>query len=428
MSAPFRTPPAPTRWTIGYVVAFAAVAVLIGYRIWTYSVWGAGYATIYFTAVAVVAVLMFFLAAKGFDHLDTADPVPGRVIAIVPSYREDPQALYATVNALLASTIPPDQIHVVDDGSPDPVAPFEHPRVFWHRLEVNSGKRAAQATVLSTLAPDDFDFLVTVDSDSRVAPTAIESALRAFNDPDVQAVTSIVTVSNRTSSLIARLADLEIVSGIFVVRRSRAALGAVTPTSGAFSMYRTGPILDNLYDYVASGTFSDDRRMAHYCLLRGKVVSVNGALVDTDMPTGYVGTWRQRVRWYKGYWKYWGWETANFTGWPLFLRYMSTLTAMVFPVALVWALIVMPLLGNGVYWPVLVLWLALAYCQTLTYLRRPNIPSGQRWAAWLFLTPLLIPFQTLLVRPAMYWALLTVRSDRWDGERATARYSTAEGE
>jgi len=412
---------------VGYVAAVSLIFVLVAYRVWSYYDAGFGYATLYFTVVAAIVVLMFFLAAKGFEKYADAPPVKGRIIAIVPTYREKDEVLYETIDALLNSTIPPDEIHVVDDGSPDPVVPFDNPRVFWHRQE-NAGKREAQAYVLNKLTPGEFDFLVTVDSDSRVAPYAIESALRAFNDPEVQAVTSVVTVANRTQSWISLLTDLEITSGIFIVRRSRAALGAVTPTSGAFSVYRTAPILDNLEDYVTSGTFSDDRRMAHYCLMRGKVVSVDGAVVTTDMPTTYLGTWRQRVRWYKGYWKYWGWETANFTGWPLALRFFSTLTAAVFPIAILWAFVVMPLTGKSVYWPILFLWVGLVYCQAVLYLRRPEIPVVQRIFTWLLLSPLLIPFQLFLIRPAMYWALFTVRSERWDGHREEARYSTAEGE
>ena len=403
-------------WRIGWVVAFLVLAVLVVYRVWTYEVYGISYAAVYFTIVAGAVVLMFFLAARGFDSRDQAAPARGRIVAVVPSYNEDNDSLHATIRSLLESTIAPDEIHVVDDGSVVPVQPFDDPRVTWHRQE-NAGKRAAQAAVLRHYTPQDVDFIVTVDSDSRIAPTAIEDSLRALSDADVQAVTSVVLVRNRLSSLLALLSDMEIVTGIYVVRRGRAAVGAVTPTSGAFSMYRSAPVLDNLEDYVASGTFSDDRRLAHYCLLRGKVVSVNGALVDTDMPTTVRGIWRQRVRWYKGYWKYLGWEAANLSGWALGWRYLSTLSAAVFPLAMLWVCVWLPLTGRDLYWPVFVLWLALLYAQSLTYLRRPGISRVQAWACWALLTPLLIPFQLLLIRPAMYWAALTVRSERWDGHR-----------
>jgi hyaluronan synthase len=405
----------PGRWVF-LTAALGALSVVAFYRVLVWQFYGFGAASLYFSLVAAYFLFMMFAAVGGGDRFEVRPAARGRIVAIIPSYNEALENLHGAVRALLASTVVPDVIYVVDDGSTVPVTPFEHPKVRWIR-QANAGKRAAQAAVLARLAPGEFDFVVTIDSDSRVASDAIESALRALSDPGVQAVTSVVTVRNRTESIFTRLADLEIVSGVFVVRRARARLGAVTPTSGAFSVYRTEAILDNLDDYVASGTFSDDRRMAHYSLLRGAVVAVDGAVVHTDMPTTFRGTWRQRVRWYKGYWKYLPWEAAHLSGWPLVLRYLSSLNALVFPLAFFWVAVWLPATGRGLFWPVVVLWVALLYCQTFTYLRRPEISKRTAWSTWLLLTPLLIPYQLLLVRPAMYWAALTSSSNRWDGHR-----------
>jgi hyaluronan synthase len=403
--------------------AVAALVVVAAYRLLVWQFYGFSPAAVYFSLVAVYFLFMMFAAVGGGDRFEANEPATGRILAIIPSYNEEVENLHLAVRALLASTVVPDEIYVVDDGSSTPVVPFEHPRVRWLRQD-NAGKRAAQASVLAVVRPGEFDFVVTIDSDSQVAPGAIESALRALADPTVHGVTSVVAVRNRTASIFARLADLEIISGVFVVRRGRARVGAVTPTSGAFSMYRADTILKNLYDYVRSGTFSDDRRMAHYCLLEGQVVAVDGAVVHTDMPTTFRGTWRQRVRWYKGYWKYLPWEAAHLSGWPLLMRYMSTLNALVFPLALFWVAVWLPATGKGLFWPVFALWLALLYCQSLTYLRRPGISRSTAVASWLLLTPLLIPYQLLLVRPAMYWAALTVGSERWDGHREPAPAQT----
>jgi hyaluronan synthase len=413
-----RAPVGP-RSRVFLVAAVAVLVVVLTYRVLVWQVYGVSVPSLYFSAVAGFFVFVLFAAVGGGDRFEGGPLPSGRVLTIVPPYNEDVGSLHRTVRALLDGTVVPDEIHVVDDGSTVPVIPFDDPRVRWHR-QPNAGKRAAQVSVLAQVAPGEFDFIVTVDSDSRVAPGALESALRAFADRRVQAVTSTVVVRNRTGSLIARLADLEIVSGVFVVRRGRARLGAVTPTSGAFSVYRAAPVLDDLYDYVRSGTFSDDRRLAQYCLLRGLVVATRGAVVATDMPTTFRGTWRQRVRWYKGYWKYLPWEAAYLSGWPLVMRYVSTLNALVFPLALFWVVLWLPLTGRGLFWPVLVLWLALLYCQTFTYLERPGISRREAVTAWLLLTPLLVPYQLLLVRPAMYWAALTVSSARWDGHREPA--------
>jgi hyaluronan synthase len=393
-----------------------ALTALVVYRWLTWRVYGVSVSSLYFTAVASFFLFLMLAMVRGGDRFESGAVPPGRIVAVIPAYNEGQEELHAGVRALLSGTVAPDVVHVVDDGSRVPVVPFAHPKVRWHRQE-NAGKRSAQALVLSQLEPGEFDFVVTVDSDSQVAPGALEAALRAFADPTVQGVTSVVLVRNRVASLIARLADMEIVSGVFVVRRARACLGAVAPTSGAFSVYRAAPVLENLYDYVRSGTYSDDRRLAHYCLLRGKVVSVDGAVVETDMPETFRGTWRQRVRWYKGYWRYLPWEAAHLSGWPLVLRFMSTLNALVFSLAFLWVAVWLPATGREVFWPVLALWVALLYAQSFTYLRRSGISRSEAFMSWLFLTPLLVPYQLLLVRPAMYWAAVTVTSDRWDGHR-----------
>lgn len=402
--------------------ALALLSIIL-YREYAWERYGFGLTSVYFTIIALYFLMMLLTASIGSDKYQSL-PVPkGRTIAIIPSYNEPDENVHHAVKALLNGTLPPDEIHVVDDGSVKPLKPFKHPKVFWHK-QSNGGKRSAQTLVLSKIKPGKFDYLITVDSDSRVAPTAIEDSLRPFNDPSIQAVTSTVTIRNRTTSLITLLADLEIVTGVFVVRRARSYFGAVAPTSGALSVYRIDTILENLHDYLHSGTFSDDRRMAHYSLLKGKVISVNGAVVDTDMPHTFKGTWRQRVRWYKGYWKYLPWEAAHLSGWPLFMRYMSTLNAVVFPFAFFWIAIYLPITGRGIFWPVLILWLALLYAQSASYLMRPNINIGTKVLTWLLATPLLIPYQVLLVRPAMYWAAITATNTRWNGHRETASNST----
>lgn len=403
-------------WAIGWIATALIILDLIAYHAYAYSVYAFSVTAGFFAVVAVISITMAILAAKGFDKYEDAEVPAGKMIAIIPVYNEDPQLLRDTIDAILASTVQPDLIHVVDDGSVVPVVPFSHPRIQWHRQD-NAGKRMAQALVLQHYTVDEIDYLLTVDSDSVVAPHAIGQAIRAFNDPEVQAITSLVMV-HKPKTLLGLLNDLDIVSGILWMRRARAALGAVAPTSGALSIYRAAPILDNLEDYVTSGTFSDDRRMAHYCLLRGKVVMVNGAVVASDIPGTVRGTWRQRVRWYKGYWKYLGWELANLSGAPLYLRMYNTVMTVVFPLVMIWLFVYLPATGRGFFWPVLVLWLSLVYAQTLVYAaRRPYMSWVKRVSIWLFLTPLLIPFQVLLVRPAMYWAAWTARNEKWDGHR-----------
>ncbi|MEZ0076457.1 glycosyltransferase family 2 protein [Planotetraspora sp. GP83] len=166
------------------------------------------------TTGVLIAILGSTVYPRRFTHLP---PAKGRVVAIVPAYNENTEALNSTVAALLNSSRPPDEIHVVDDGSSNPAVRFAHPFVHWHRRD-NGGKREAQAFVLRELrwARDNgrgrADFILTVDSDSVVDRRAIRHLLRAMSDPRVQAATGLPMLRNRTKNLLTRLLDLEMVS------------------------------------------------------------------------------------------------------------------------------------------------------------------------------------------------------------------------
>lgn len=364
----------------------------------------------FFLGAAFMIVLMLALAARGrrFAHLPVA---AGRVVAIIPAYNEHPVTVAEVVASLLSGSVVPDMIHVVDDGSAMPVKSFEHPRVVWHR-QTNRGKRAAQ--LFGLRSSWDADFILTMDSDSVAQPRALEHALRAMSDPRVQAVTATCLVRNRRQNLLTRLTDLEVVTGNFVMRRARSVMGVVAPTSGPFTLYRAKVLFDNAGDYLASGTYSDDRRLTHYALQRGQVVACDEAIVEMEMPALPGAMFRQRTRWFQGYFKYLGWELGNLQGVAFWLRVWNLVLAVMYPFVLAYALFVVPIVYGSLFWEAWAYWLALLYSQTLHYLAdRPLMPFRSRFAAWLFLTPLLIPLQFAVLRPAMYYALTKLRSEAW---------------
>lgn len=364
----------------------------------------------YFAVASITIIGLLGLAARGrsFAHLPIAQ---GRVVAIVATYNEPPAILGACLRALLAGTVVPDVIHVVDDGSVVPATPIDDPRVQWHR-QANLGKRHAQVSGLA--GERDAAFVLTVDSDSVVDSRAVGEALRAFSDPRVQAVTAMCVVRNRTASFLTRLTDLETFTGNAVMRRARSVLGIVAPTSGPFAMYRSGVIFDNVDDYLASGTYGDDRRLTHYALMRGQVVASDDAIVETEMPATPRAMFRQRTRWYQGYFRYLGWELRNLDGSALWLRVWNLVVIATFPIIAGMTLVVAPILTGRIYWEGWVYWIALLYAHTLHYLiDRPNLQIRTRFLTWLFFTPILLGLQVCIIRPAMYLAMTKLRSLAW---------------
>jgi len=369
-----------------------------------------GFADVFFTAAALMIVFTLALAARGrtFSHL----PVPaGRVVAIAPAYNEDPATLHACIRFLLAGTVVPDLIHVVDDGSRTPAPVFVHPRVVWH-VQANLGKRHAQVNGLR--GEQHARFILTVDSDSIVDRNALEQALRAFSDPDVQAVTGLCVVRNRSANLLTRLTDLKIVTGNHVMRRARSVLGVVAPTSGPFALYRSEILFANVSDYLSSGTYGDDRRLTHYALLCGSVVACDEAVVEMEMPTTVRTMFRQRTRWFQGYFRYLRWELVNLSGPALWLRTWNLLLLSAYPFVVGYALVIIPLSRGVVPLDAWAYWVALLYAHTLHYaVARPGMRWRARIGAWLVLTPVLVLLQMGVIRPAMYYALTRVRSLAW---------------
>jgi hyaluronan synthase len=347
-------------------------------------------------------------------------------VVIVPAYNEDPEALTACVRSLVLQTQPPEQIIVVDDGSDVPVRRINLSGVVW-LSQSNRGKRWAQMEGLRIAGAAEWaDFVVTVDSDSVVAPNGLEQLLRAMSNPNVQAATGACVVRNRDQNLLTRIVDLEVMLYNTVMRRVRSVVGAVAPTSGPLAIYRASILWDNAEDYLTEGTYSDDRRLTHYSLLRGEVVAVDEAIVETDMPATARTTFRQRTRWFKGYFRYMGWEIRNLTGWAWFLRVWNLTLLALYPPIIGFVFIAVPLTGGQFYWQGIVYWAGLLYALTSHYLERPDLSLRSRLIGWLLLTPLLVIYQAVLIRPAMYYAITQVRNMGW-ATRGTVKHRKERG-
>jgi hypothetical protein len=74
-----------------------------------------------------------------------------------------------------------------------------------------------------------------------------------------------------------------------------------------------------------------------------------------------------------------------------------------------------PQLASGtLFWQPFAYWIGLMYGQTARYAAtRPGMPTGSRIASWLLLTPLLIPWSLLFVKPALYRAIPHARNLTW---------------
>ena len=297
--------------------------------------------------------LLAFVKGRRFVNYPIAR---GRTLAIIPAYNEPQDKLYACVRSLLAQTVKPDRIIVIDDGSAEPVVPFDAPGVEWIR-QPNAGKRGAHVTALRRFRRDEFQFVMTVDSDSTPYPDALEHLLRAMSNKRVQAATGWIYVRNYRESLVARAADMDIGSSCVMMRASRSMLGALETTSGALALYRSEILYDNLDAYAAECGTGDDRWLTLRALLRGQVIGVYEAGVETDMPTSLRGTFRQRLRWSRSWW------------WMLPFAYAR----------LSWKQLISPTVGliELVITPIVLLWTVVAW--SVGFQLRLTHPAGRCW-------------------------------------------------
>lgn len=396
--------------------AYLGVLVFSAYTIHSHVTWGYQHGTLFLAGFFTLIGLMiayFLLSAIHWRSFTQLPPAHGRVMAIVPVYNERTELVHATVRALLRQTILPDAIHVIDDGSVVPLETFDDPLVTWHRIE-NSGKREAQAYVLRQFPAREFDFLMTVDSDSVCDDDALEHLLQAMSDDRVQACTGMIFVRNWSTNLLTRFTDINVVTSCLLFRMARSILGIVSPTSGALALYRAEIVYDNLDDYLNSGTAGDDRRLSFYALLRGQVVGVTEAVVSTELPDTWKGCFWQRTRWSKSAW----------LGTPFVLTNMRWLMVIFYTFPLVF-LLLWPLVfaALATIWIVtgdgqgllrgLMFWEMCAITQTWIYaIYRPGFTLRQRLTQWM-LSPIYPILGLFILRPAAYWALTKLKDTSW---------------
>lgn len=361
-------------------------------------------------------LIVFYISSLEVNaHWRRRRVATGRVVAIVPAYEEEPQLLRAALDALLRQTFPVDEIHVMDDGSTvHPVEPFAHPKIRWHR-QPNGGKRYAQAGVLQKLRREDFDFILTVDSDSVPGDDALECLMRAMSRRRVMAATGLILTRNFRDNWLTRVSDINIGTSCLMIRSSRSVLGAVETTSGALALYRSAVVFDNLADYVKSGTNGDDRRLTMYALLRGDVVVVNDAVVHSAMPDTARGLFRQRLRWGKSSWQALPFAVVNLEWKKLLFPLLAVTQWIMLPV-----LLVMSVSGAFSRVPLHYLGLAFAsyaairYAETAQYMiRRPHMHWTAKLVMWLWATPAEMLVKIIVIYPAKYWAVLKLRDRGW---------------
>jgi hyaluronan synthase len=386
-------------------------------------------ATVFWAALYSVNFLGMFVAV--FHR--PPNPSPGkhrreRIIAIVPAFNEEQEAINATIESLLDQSVEIAEIHVVDDCSDTPMEPYRHDRVFCHWHTKNKGKREAQATALRSIDPSTVDFILTIDSDSILDHHATEHLLQTLRNEKVTAVSGTVLLKNLDANLLTRAQELQYGQAFLVGRNARRAFGVLETTSGACAMYRAATLYFHLDDYLAHGNirqFGDDRRLCLYALMEGNVLHVPEAVVYTDAPESLKKLWKQNVRWAKSTWSSFPYSMANLGIRKNLFVCHTYFSLIILPLVVVVTVLFVSLGLLHIPLSILLYHIIDAYTRTFLFALAREASFVERWLSWLLITPLMVALIYLIIMPARYYALFKLKDLTW-GTRTKNNNSKAQ--
>jgi len=249
------------------------------------------------------------------SHLRTAPYFHPSVAIIIPTYNEEPQDLEQCVQSALAQQYStPVQVIVIDDGSKDKQA-ITHirnkfngvPHLIIHEFPENKGKRHAQKYAFDFFG-DSVDVMVTIDSDTVLAPDSVACLVLLFADPKVGAVTGDVRAIRQ--NFLSTLIDVRYWTAFNQERAAQSLFGTVLCCSGPLAAYRNSIIQNVKEAYVSERflgeycTYGDDRHLTNLILEQGYTVHYERrAKAWTHVPQKLKPWLKQQTRWNRSFYR-----------------------------------------------------------------------------------------------------------------------------
>jgi hyaluronan synthase len=311
-------PRAAVTWRVALaIVVVASFTAIVGTSVLTTLLAAPSFVALLITSFGVLATSYFVLtcvAAHRYRSIASYDDSRLPMITlIVPAYNEGANVRVALESAV-ASDYPADRLEIlaIDDGSTDDTfahieaAARQSPgRITAIRMPKNGGKREA---LREGFTRAEGELVVTVDSDSKLEPTALRAIVAPMIDNDeVAAVAGRVLVLNREENLFTRLLSARFFLTFDLARAAQSQFGAVLCTPGALSAYRKSAV-DGVLEAWSTQTFlgqpctiAEDRALTTWLLRDGfRSVYQRTAVVRTIMPTRIRQIARMLVRWERG--------------------------------------------------------------------------------------------------------------------------------
>lgn len=243
-----------------------------------------------------------------------------KVAVIVPGYRENIADVLKTIDSCikaidyLPANGPNCQIVYVEDDADNSVVHTlrsiysSEPKVTITSNGKNLGKREAQGKGYRLLLIQGYrpDFVVTVDSDTELAPDAIYSLISRFRQK-TGAVTGNITIATK-DNILQKIISLRYFLAFNQERASQSVFGEVLCCSGPLTAYRADLFHRLLPFYLGQSfmgtkcTFGDDRHLTSLVLRAGyQTIYDYQAVCRTNCPSTLWGYITQQKRWSKSF-------------------------------------------------------------------------------------------------------------------------------
>ncbi|MEP6809703.1 MAG: glycosyltransferase family 2 protein [Chthoniobacterales bacterium] len=238
---------------------------------------------------------------RSFRHGTVPAQLPSYSV-LIPFYAEPEGALH-TAQSLAAVDPPPDEIILIDDGSPEETesitALMENglpPRTRILRLPKNSGKAAA---LNAGLRETRSDVVVCLDADTLVHTKTWREMLAHFAcAAGVGAVTGKIWPTN-PKSLPQMMQTLDYLAVIGLVKNAEDRWGGLMTVSGAWVAFRREALL--AIGAWNEETAAEDIDLSWRMQAAGwRIVYERRWIASVEMVPTWRGLWRQRRRWSRG--------------------------------------------------------------------------------------------------------------------------------
>jgi cellulose synthase/poly-beta-1,6-N-acetylglucosamine synthase-like glycosyltransferase len=259
--------------------------------------------------VSIIREMWFFLGAITDKSKHTARLIRGskgltpKISVIVPAYNEE-MTIADSFRSVLSLNYPDIEVIFVNDGSVDQTLSVvteiasQYPEIPTLILsKPNGGKASALNFGLLHACGD---LVLCVDSDSRLDPEGLRTAVMRFEDPHVGAVGGHVHLAS-THNILLSFQQLEYLLALNFPRRALSLFGSVPVVPGPVGLFRRQALLQVGGYLESKSNFAEDAELSIRLLAnRWRIYADEDLIAYTEAPEDIASLLRQRYRWVRG--------------------------------------------------------------------------------------------------------------------------------